>query len=173
MKRIFAAHAFKHALPLAFLLSTAFIQLPLQARPIKRHDKVSHRQVKVFLVALGDNGKIGKKFGCEDSLVPVKRTIKPTRSPLKAAIQQLLAIAPDYPENPQLKNFWKGRNLQLKSVSLRKGVATIVFSGEIFVAGICDEPRIIEQIEATARQFASVKKVKVLVNGHALAEVIR
>lgn len=173
MRKIFVPRAFKYALPLAFLLLTAFIQLPLQARPIKRHNKIAHQQVNVFLVALGDNGKIGKKFGCEDSLVPVKRTIKPTRSPLKAALQQLLSIPADYPENPRLHNYWKGRNLRLKSVLLRKGVATILISGEIFVAGICDEPRIIEQIEATSRQFASVKKVKVLVNGRPLAEVIR
>src|ERR1700682_1890192 len=110
-------------------------------------------QITVYLVALGDHGKTGRKIGCDDSLVPVTRTIKTTSAPLKAALQELLLIPPVYIDNPQLQNFWKGRNLQLRSVSIRTHIATIHISGEVFVAGICDEPRIKSQIEETARQF--------------------
>jgi hypothetical protein len=31
-------------------------------------------QIKVYLVALADNGKSGKKIGCDDSLVAVTQT---------------------------------------------------------------------------------------------------
>ena len=48
------------------------------------------RKVKVYLVALDDKGKKGKKIGCDDSLVAVTRTIKATASPLKAALEELL-----------------------------------------------------------------------------------
>jgi ABC-type uncharacterized transport system substrate-binding protein len=41
------------------------------------------------------------------------------------------------------------------------------------VAGICDEPRITEQIEATAKQFPTVKTVRVFINGIPLKEAIR
>ena len=156
--------------------SVIFIENGKKVSKVSLQNRVSSmtgQQVKVFLVALGDNGKIGKKFGCEDSLVPVNLSIKPTNNLLKAAIQKLLALPPDYPQNAALKNFWKGHNLRLKSLSVHKGLATIHITGEVFVAGICDEPRIIEQIEATARQFASVKKVKVFINGQPLAEAIR
>jgi spore germination protein GerM len=133
---------------------------------------VQKRVVKVYLVAVDDNGKTGKKIGCSDSLVAVTRTIKPTLSPLKAALEELLRIPHDY--SKQLGNYWWGENLKVKSVSIRKGVATINISGEgPYVAGVCDEPRITSQIEETAMQFPNVKRVKVFVNGRPLAEAIR
>lgn len=129
--------------------------------------------VKVYLVAVGDNGKRGKKIGCEDSLVPVTRKVAETSAPLKAAIEELLSIPAESTDTPGLQNFWKGRNLKLQSVSIQQQTATIRISGEVFVAGICDEPRIIGQIEETARQFSTVKRVKVFIGKQTLAEAIR
>lgn len=129
--------------------------------------------VKVYLVAMGDNGKTGKKIGCEDSLVPVTRTIRKTAAPLTAALAQLLAT-PQHPAvNPKLENFWKGRDLKIKSVSIRNNTATIYISGEVFVAGVCDIPRIESQIEETARQFPNVKRVKVFIGRQSLRDAIR
>lgn len=131
-------------------------------------------KVKIYLVAVGDEGKLGRKIGCGDSLVAVTREIKSTSSPLKAALSELLALPREYAGDSRLNNFWVGRNLRLQSVSISRGTATIRIKGEgPFVAGICDEPRITEQIEATARQFPTVKRVKVFVNGRTLASAIR
>jgi spore germination protein GerM len=130
------------------------------------------QQIKVYLVAVNDNGKKGKKIGCDDSLVAVTRTIPSTQAPLKAALEELLAIPHEY--NKELGNYWWGKDLKLKSVSITGAVATIHISGEgPYVAGICDEPRITEQIEETAKQFPTVKKVEVFVNGKPLKEAIR
>ena len=41
------------------------------------------------------------------------------------------------------------------------------------VAGVCDQPRIEEQIKATARQFSGVRGVRILLNGESLADAIR
>jgi uncharacterized protein DUF3828/sporulation and spore germination protein len=129
--------------------------------------------VKIYLVAIGDDGKTGKKIGCNDSLVPVTRTIKKTRAPLTAALRELL-LTPSQSDGPaKLENFWKGRNLAIKSVSIRNGIATIRISGEVFVAGICDEPRIQSQIGETAMQFPTVKSVQVFVGKRTLADAIR
>ena len=129
--------------------------------------------VKIYLVAIGDDGKAGQKIGCGDSLVPVTRTIKKTAAPLTAAIQELLST-PQHPnENPKLENFWKGRNLKVQSVSVRSNTATIHISGAVFVAGACDIPRIESQIEETAQQFPNVKKVQVFVGKRTLADAIR
>jgi spore germination protein GerM len=131
------------------------------------------RSVKVYLVAVGDEGKMGKKIGCGDSLVPVTRSIKSTGAPLKAALQELLRLPREYPADSRLNNFWVGKNLRVRSVSIRRGTATIHIIGEgPFVAGICDEPRIISQIEATARQFPTVRRVRVYVNGQTLRYAI-
>lgn len=130
-------------------------------------------EIKVYLVAVGDDGKMGKKIGCGDSLVAIARTIKKTTSPLTAALRELLLTPSQSEGSPKLENFWKGRNLEVKSVSIRNGTATIRISGEVFVAGICDEPRIQSQIDATARQFSTVKRVKVYIGNRTLADAIR
>lgn len=133
----------------------------------------SSREVRVYLVALDDDGKAGRKIGCGDSLVPVTRKIRAGVAPLKAAIQELLLIPHDY--DARLKNFWRGGNLRVRSVALsRAGVATIRISGAgPTVGGVCDVPRIESQIEETARQFPNVRRVRVFVNGRTLASVIR
>ena len=127
--------------------------------------------VKIYLVALNDNGKNGRKIGCDDSIIAVTRQINSAGTPLKSAIAELLAIPREY--NQKLGNYWGNNNLEIKSIVISKGIATIRLSGDgLSVAGICDEPRIISQIEATAKQFPAVKKVRVFVNGISLAEVI-
>ena len=131
------------------------------------------REIKVYLVALNDNGKMGKKIGCEDSLVAVKRTVRTGASLLKAAIQELLSTPAEVGDNPKLQNFWQGRNLKVRSVVIRNSTATIRLSGEVFVAGVCDEPRIQSQIEQTAKQFPKVKRVRVFIGKRTLADAIR
>jgi len=133
------------------------------------------QSINIYLVAVGDNGKTGKKIGCGDSLIAVTRTIKKTAAPLTAAIRELLQT-PQHPGvdgSSPLENFWKGRNLKVNSVSLVNRTATIRLSGALSVAGVCDEPRIESQIDATARQFPTVKRVKVFIGNKTLAAAIR
>jgi spore germination protein GerM len=152
--------------------SSTYLKTALSASSLAAASKTD--KVKIYLVAVGDEGKMGRKIGCGDSLVPVTREIKATSSPLKAALTELLSLPKEYAGNSSLNNFWVGRNLRIKSVSISRGTATIRITGEgPFVAGICDEPRITEQIEATAKQFPTVKRVKVFVNGRTLADAIR
>ncbi len=131
------------------------------------------QSIKLFLIADGDEGKTGKKIGCGDSLVAITKTIQKTNSPLKIAIQELLAIPADYKEKQELHNYWKGNDLKVKSVNIKNGMAIIHIVGELVVAGVCDEPRIQSQIEETARQFPAVKQLKVFVNNVPLAKAIR
>ncbi|MEO6391507.1 MAG: GerMN domain-containing protein [Pyrinomonadaceae bacterium] len=131
--------------------------------------------VNIYLVALSDDGYSGKRIGCGDSLVKEVRTISPTNTPLKSAIEELLAVKEPIKKRVdlELNNYWIGPDLKLKSATISRGTATIHFTGQISVAGVCDEPRITEQINAVAKQFASVKRVKVFVNGTALKQAIR
>jgi hypothetical protein len=128
------------------------------------------REVKVYLVALDDKGKRGRKIGCDDSLVPVTRGVA-AGAPLKAAVEELLAIPREYEGG--LNNFWVGENLRVQSAVISRGAATIRIRGTLPVAGVCDEPRIEEQIRATARQFPGVRSVRVFLNGQRLADAIR
>ena len=140
-----------------------------------RESSQNTQSIKIYLVAVGDDGKTGKKIGCGDSLVAVTRNIKKTAAPLTAAIRELLQT-PQHPGvdgSHNLENFWKGRNLKVRSVSIANHTATIRLSGALSVAGVCDEPRIESQIDATARQFPTVKRVKVFIGKQTLADAIR
>lgn len=129
-------------------------------------------EIDIYLVAVGDKGKKGILIGCEDSLVGITKKIKPTVAPLRAAIEELLSLPHEY--SKELGNYWRGKDLKLKNVTITEGVATIHISGEgPYVAGVCDKPRITEQIEKTAMQFSSVNSVKVFVNDKPLEEAIR
>ena len=129
------------------------------------------REVNVYLVALDDNGKRGRRIGCNDSLVPVARTVAAAGAPLKAAVEELLAVPREYEGN--LGNYWAGEGLRVRSAAVSRGVATIRVEGTLPVAGVCDVPRIEEQIKATARQFRGVRGVRVFLNGERLSDAIR
>jgi spore germination protein GerM len=134
------------------------------------------RTIRVYLVAMNDRGRSGRRIGCDDSLVSVRRTVSATAAPLRAAIQELLAMPEENTfAGRQLHNFWssaRADSLRLESVTISRGVATIRFSGAVPVAGICDEPRIISQIEATARQFPTVRRVRVFLGGVPLRQAV-
>ncbi|HEX7313911.1 MAG TPA: GerMN domain-containing protein [Pyrinomonadaceae bacterium] len=130
----------------------------------------SGREVKVFLVALDDKGRRGRRIGCDDSLVPVTRNVAAAGTPLKAAVEELLSIPREY---EGLGNYWAGEGLRVQSATIASGVATIRIRGTLPVAGVCDEPRIEEQIKATARQFRGVRSVRVFLNGQRLSNAIR
>jgi len=129
------------------------------------------REVKVYLVAVGDAGKAGRKIGCDDSLVAVTRGVKNDGAPLRAAVRELLSMPREYEGG--LGNYWHGEGLRVAGATISRGTATIRITGRLFVAGVCDEPRIEEQIKETARQFPGVRRVNVFVNGRPLARVIR
>lgn len=128
------------------------------------------REVKVFLVALDDRGRRGRRIGCDDSLVPVTRNVTAAGTPLTAAVEELLALPREF---EGLNNFWAGEGLRVQSAAIGAGVATIRIRGTLPVAGVCDQPRIEEQIKATALQFRGVRSVRVFLNGQRLADAIR
>ena len=92
-------------------------------------------------------------------------------APLKAAVEELLALPRE--NEGGLGNYWFGENLRVQSAAVRAGVATIHIRGRVFIAGVCDAPRIEGQIRETARQFRGVRTVRVYVNGQRLADVLR
>jgi spore germination protein GerM len=126
------------------------------------------REVKLFLIAVDDSGRSGKKIGCGDSVVAVTRELRPTRAPLRAALEELL-IPRTYGSDPELYNALSQPELRLVSVSVRRGLAKLSFAGRLVMGGVCDGPRVRAQIEETALQFPTVKKVKVFINGAPLS----
>ena len=133
-------------------------------------------KLKIFLIALDDQGKVGEQIGCGDSIVPVSLTIPTTTTPLRAAIQHLLSLSAelpdDIPNGTHLHNPLYRSHLTIDTISINNGEANIRLLGDLQINGVCDGPRFVAQFEKTALQFSTVKQVAVFINGVPLEELL-
>ncbi len=129
-------------------------------------------RVKIFMIAQNDAGKLGKKIGCDDSVVAVERIIPVTNAVLRASLNELLSVREQNYGESGLYNALYQSTLKLDDVSLVAGRATIYLSGKVVLGGVCDNPRVDAQIKETALQFSTVRQVSVLVNKIPLEQVL-
>lgn len=129
-------------------------------------------RVKIFLIALDDNGRSGKKIGCGDSVVGVERVISATSTPLTAALNELFSIRGRTYGQSGLYNSLYQSTLKVDSITLADGKATITLSGKVVLGGVCDDPRFDAQIRETALQFSTVKQAAIFINGIPIEKVI-
>ncbi len=128
--------------------------------------------IKIYLVAIGDNGVSGTKIGCDDSLIAVDVGIPPTAGVLRAAISELLAIDSEMYGDSGLYNALYQSNLEIENLSVINGVASIYLSGDLMLGGVCDHPRVESQLSAIALQFSTVSSVEIFINGIPLKDVL-
>ncbi len=128
--------------------------------------------IKIYLVAIGDNGASGTKIGCDDSLVAVDVGIPPTAGVLRAALSELLAIDSETYGDSGLYNALYQSNLEIENLSVINGVASIYLSGDLMLGGVCDHPRVESQLSAIALQFSTVSSVEIFINGVPLKDVL-
>jgi hypothetical protein len=132
----------------------------------------AQQMVKIYLIALEDNGQSGPQVGCGDSAVPVQVPVSPTKEVLKAAMEALISVKVQYYGQSGLYNALYQSDLRLDGVNIKDGVAIIDLSGSLQMGGECDSPRVEAQINQTALQFATVKDVSVSLNGRTLQDVL-
>lgn len=142
------------------------VTIPESATP----SPTSTVQTNIYLVAVGDDGELGKKIGCNDSLVPVEMQIDSTADPLTAALRKLLSLENRKHEPSGLYNALYQSDLSVEEVRMTNGEATIRLSGTLRLGGVCDEPRIKAQLRQTALQYTSVKEVSIVINGTPLED---
>jgi hypothetical protein len=119
--------------------------------------------VEIGLVALDDNGVLGPAFGCDDSLVMVAEEIQDLvtiEQTIRATIQRLLIA-----HRVEYYNVFLNKNLIVENVLVSGATATIYLIGELNIGGVCDEPRVTEQLHATATQFAGIDDIVIMLNG--------
>ncbi len=129
-------------------------------------------RIKLYLIAVNDNGVSGKKIGCNDSLVAVDREIPATNAPLRAALNELFSLTDKNYGQSGLYNVLYQSKLKIDSVAIVSARATINLSGSLVLSGVCDNPRVQAQIEQVALQFSTVKTVAVFLNGKSLQQVL-
>jgi hypothetical protein len=128
--------------------------------------------VKIFLIAVDDNGKTGNPVGCGDSVVPVTVQIPPTQGVLKAALVALLSDKDQYYGQSGLYNALYQSDLQVDSLSIQGSKASVYLSGTLLMGGECDTPRVQAQLEQTVLQFPTITEVYIFINGRPMAEVL-
>ena len=129
-------------------------------------------RTNIYLIAIGDDGQIGKAIGCGDSVVPVEVEIDPTIAPLTAALNRLLALETREYGQSGLYNALYRSDLTLEGIDIEGGEAIIELSGELVLGGVCDNPRVWAQLQQTALQYATVDQVTIFINGEPLDDVL-
>lgn len=135
-------------------------------------NKKTTATVKVFFIAIDDNGKSGKKLDSGDSVVAVVRTISTPEAPLKEALSDLFSIKDRLYGQSGLYNSLYQSNLKVDSAKIVNGVATVNLSGKFMMGGELDIPRVKAQINETILQFTSIKSAKVFINGKTLDDAL-
>jgi LysM repeat protein len=129
---------------------------------------VLFEEAQIYLVALGDEGRSGQEFGCGDSLIPVTVNFEPTIAPLTAALGEMFDIDERTYGQSGLYNALYQSDLSVDGIDIENQEAIIELSGTLQTGGVCDEPRVIQQIEQTALQFSTINSVSITLNGEAL-----
>ena len=63
-------------------------------------------------------------------------------------------------------------DLTVEGVDIDDGVAEIALGGELMLGGVCDNPRVVDQITWTATQFDTVDSVAITLNGAPIEEAL-
>jgi hypothetical protein len=129
-------------------------------------------RTNIYLIAIGDDGQIGKAIGCGDRVVPVEVEIDSTIAPLTAALNRLLALETREYGQSGLYNALYQSDLTLEGIDIEGREALIELSGELVLGGACDNPRVQAQLQQTALQYATVDRVSIFINGEPLDDVL-
>jgi hypothetical protein len=127
--------------------------------------------IKVFVIAVDDNGERGEKIGCGDSVLPITRKVDASKGHIRAALNALFSIGDQLPDD--FYNSLKQSSLSVDRIVLEKGVsktARVYLKGNLSIGGSCDSPRVEAQLRRTITQFPSVNKAKIFLNGAPLEE---
>jgi hypothetical protein len=128
--------------------------------------------VQIFMIAVDDNGLTGSPVGCGDSVIPVQVQIPPTQGVLKAALTALLSVKDQFYGQSGLYNALYQSDLQVESVKIDAGKASVYLTGNLTLGGECDTPRVQAQLEQTVLQFPTVTDAVIYINGKPLADVL-
>jgi hypothetical protein len=160
----------KWLIPVAALFLVAIIILVTKAVVLKGPDKEHY---KIYMIAEGDKGKQGKKFGCDDSLVAIERQVV-SGSTLSDVYQDFLDVRDQKFEDTDLINALYQSDLHLDSASIQAHTAHIFLSGTLKKpADDCERQRIQAVLEEPAKQFEGVKEVDLKINNIALEEALK
>lgn len=145
---------------------------PLLPEPTATATSLPFATVKVYYIALEDNGVSGAPVGCGDSAIAVEYPIGFGKGPLEYAYEKLLYARERTVGESGLYNALYQSDLTLVSAEIRDGTAVIALEGTLLLGGECDSPRVQAQLEMIPGQFPEVTAVEISLNGKPLADAL-
>lgn len=136
------------------------------------NDKTVTQPLKMYMVAVDDNGVSGSLIGCGDSAVSVTTEGVTTNDVVKATMDRLLANKNQLYGESGLYNALYKSTLTYISSSTSGDTVTVKLSGKFSLGGECDNPRVQSQLELSAKVAAGVEKASIFVNDKPLSEVL-
>ncbi len=130
-------------------------------------------ETSIYLVAM-DGTKFNdslntSNIGCDDKLVEVK--IDKKLSP-QEALEELFAYE-EYNEEEGLYNvFGLSDNLKVEKMVVANDFAIVTLSEDLFVGGMCDDPRVYAQITETLIQFDEIDGVDIFIGDEELSSYL-
>ena len=125
----------------------------------------------VYYVAIDDGGARGVRFGCNDSLVPVRGVAAPG-DPLTVALGRLLEAGLPVDSDAALYDSLADSSLEFLSGYMSGSTVVVNLSGSLRPGGVCDIPRIQAQLTHTVVSATGASRAEIYVNGRTLTEAL-
>lgn len=126
--------------------------------------------VTAYFVLVGDGGRNGVRFGCNDSLVGYPWPGGTGDARLRAAVGALLG---DGRQPGSAYNALGASRLKFLSGSFDGTTVTVYLSGTLNQGGSCDLPRIEAQLTQTALEAVGAIRADIYINGESLADYLK
>ncbi|MCF3140593.1 GerMN domain-containing protein [Paenarthrobacter sp. AR 02] len=148
------------------------LPVPLPSnRAARVPDDVDAAGPAVYYVAINDGGARGVRFGCNDSLVPVRGATTPG-DPLSVTLGRLLEGGLPVDGDATLYDALAGSSLHFLSGYMSGSTVVVNLSGSLRPGGVCDVPRIQAQLTHTAVAASGASRAEIYVNGRTLTEAL-
>ncbi|WP_256871347.1 hypothetical protein [Paenarthrobacter nitroguajacolicus] len=125
----------------------------------------------VYYVAIDDGGARGVRFGCNDSLVPIRGVAVPG-DPLSVALGRLLEAGMPVDSDAALYDSLADSSLRYLSGYMSGATVVVNLSGSLRPGGVCDIPRIQAQLTQTIVSASGASRAEIYVNGRTLTEAL-
>ena len=133
----------------------------------------SDTQVTLYLVAHGDDGFNGQQIGCADSLIPVTKQLNFSSSPVEDVLRLLFDTHSFDRDGLELTNHLYKAPVTITDVAISQwGKAIINLQWDLKLAGVCDNPRVEQQLVQTLLSLPQVTSVSIYINNITLNEYI-
>ncbi len=146
-----------------------------KAKDLKNALTELKRNPKIALIALDGStlasNMMAPKIGCDDMII--FKELNEAMMPKE--ILETLFKFDDFDENEGYYNVFYNSKLVVEELSINNnGIATVKLSGNLYPGGICDNPRIIQQIVKTVMVMKPmvIKDVEVFINGEDIGDFL-